>query len=191
MASDTLKLLKQLGTAIADDDVEAAAAAGCAALATNRVAAAALVDVVQCTATALVQDSKFTQALDIIETYAGNNDALTFEFVYCLYRLNRLDAAAAALAAVDEASKTEGVLHLEAQVHYKRGDAARGAAIYERYFAVNGVFNGDHEVLTNLLAALVSSGQARKAVKVAKDAAKDKEMEKTCTYARACMYVYT
>ena len=121
------------------------------------------IDAVQCKCGALLKLGKFAEALKAFDAFPAQTASQRYERAYCLYRLRRFDEATRALDAVPAAERTEGYLHLQAQVLYQSGQYAAAAELYERHFAgANAAADLDAELKANIVAAFVSAGQPQK-----------------------------
>ena len=116
----------------------------------------------QCKCGALLKLGKFAEALKAFDAFPEQTASQRYERAYCLYRLRRFDEATRALDAVPAAERTEGFLHLQAQVLYQSGQYAAAAELYERHFASASAADLDAELKANIVAAFVSAGQPQK-----------------------------
>ncbi|TMW62400.1 hypothetical protein Poli38472_009893 [Pythium oligandrum] len=115
-------------------------------------------DAIKIKCVALIRQEKFDKALELAVKYP----VLASERVYCLYRLKKDDEALALLPAeLNSATASPAVLHLAAQLHFRKGDYERAIAIYEELLA--NAKDGDDvmELQTNLLAAYTSAGRTQ------------------------------
>lgn len=117
-------------------------------------------DALKCKAIALLHLSDFKGALDALSAVSGA-DAVLFEKAYALYRSKEHAKVVELCQAIPESKRSAGLWHVEAQACYRLGDFGRSIEIYERHLSSADV---DIELRTNLLAALVSSGQSERAL---------------------------
>lgn len=116
-------------------------------------------DALHAKAVALIRSSRFQEALTALESLTD----LRFERAYCLYRTTRYAECQAALAAIPQQDRTDGVAHLEAQLNYRLGNFPKAAEGFEKLAAKD----PDAEAVTNVLAAHVSAGNTQAALKFA------------------------
>ncbi len=74
---------------------------------------------------------------------------------YCLYRLNQLSEALAALNGVE---RSENVLQLEAQILYRKGEFGECISSYQKIFKEHKL--NSTEIKTNIVAAYIARGRA-------------------------------
>jgi len=125
-----------------------------------------------------VQDFK-----GVVDTGTGFPPAIkekfTFELAYAHYRLREDLKAMELLKVLPEKNKTLAASHLQAQVHYRLGEYLEAVGIYEKLAK-----SDDPEIQTNLLAALVLSGNGKKALEEKKKKGEVMSYEKA--YNLAC-----
>lgn len=129
----------------------------------------------RCRCACLMQLSRTDEALELLDAEAqllGGTAALPR--AYCLYQkgavedalgvvARALDGSDGGSAARDEAD-TAGLLHLRAQLHYKRSEYTQSAASYRQVLEGDPGAASDPEVLTNATAALVMGGEHAEAM---------------------------
>ncbi|KAK9908732.1 hypothetical protein WJX75_002041 [Coccomyxa subellipsoidea] len=113
-------------------------------------------DAVQSKVVALIELSRFDEAVDAIDS---NNTAgdLAFEKAYSLFRLGNFTDALAALQA-GSTSQQVAKLQLEAQLYYRMGRNGDAIRIYHQLFKDHKI--SSLELRTNVLAAYVSGDRA-------------------------------
>lgn len=139
----------------------------------------------RCRIFALLNLSRWSDALQCCEKYKGGEDSFTFERAYCQYRLNKFQEALDALA-TSNGDDSDRDQRLEAQVRYRMGDYKACAEIYERLHAESPDENGP---LVCAMASHISAEKARDAVSLAKDAAQHLESSYEVCFNLACAYV--
>ncbi|GLJ44232.1 hypothetical protein SUGI_0923960 [Cryptomeria japonica] len=112
-------------------------------------------DALHCKVVALIQSDRVDEALALIHASSHFPIDLTFHKAYCLYRLNRLDEALAALKSLESDSN---VLQLEAQILYRQGAMDLCISKHEKLiqkFKIDSI-----ELKTNIIAAFISGGRS-------------------------------
>ena len=95
---------------------------------------------------------------------------MPFETAYCLYSLSKYDETLAALKSM-KGGKTAGMLHLEAQVHYRRGDYRLATSCFD---ALNEMPSQEgSDFVANVLASYASSGQTERGLKLSEELSPD------------------
>jgi signal recognition particle subunit SRP72 len=112
---------------------------------------------VKCKCICYIHEQKFEKALDL----ASKFDFLLFERAYCLYRSAKLEEA---LSVLEEADSGENVLHLRAQILYKRGDFEQSSDVYASIVEENEEQAQSSETLVNLGAAFTAANSGTKAL---------------------------
>lgn len=112
-------------------------------------------DALLCKVVALIQDDKVDDAISTINACKNADNSLSFHKAYCLYKKNLLEEASVALKGLE---KNEGVLQLEAQILYRRGDFDACIASYQSYSQKYGM--DSTELKTNLIASYISGGRS-------------------------------
>ncbi|CEL91633.1 unnamed protein product [Vitrella brassicaformis CCMP3155] len=127
------------------------------------------VDALRCKAFCLLQLSRWTAVLDLIDKarkskkFDLKKTDLEFEKAYCLYRLNRFNEALQVIQKVTNAGDFDGgeddpeqcFAKLEAQVRYRMGDYGKCRDIYEGLLEDEDNAQ-DKMLIVNLLAACIS-----------------------------------
>ena len=114
-------------------------------------------DALRCKVVCLLNERNYAEALPLCK----ENPELTFEKSYCLYRLNRLTEAVQVLNTV--ATKDLRHKHIAAQVNYRSGAFDESIEICNDMISKNE--DDSAELLTNTVAAYVSTGKSDKVVK--------------------------
>ncbi|TYZ59552.1 hypothetical protein PybrP1_009585 [[Pythium] brassicae (nom. inval.)] len=114
-------------------------------------------DAVRIKCVALIRLEKFDKALELAAKYAF----LATERAYCLYRLKQDDEALALLPSGGLDGHSAGLLHLAAQLNYRRGNYETCIRIYEHLLAQSRDGDDVMELHANLLAAYASAGRSR------------------------------
>lgn len=110
-------------------------------------------DAQRCKIVSLLQVGQFDDAIKLLK--AGRlADSMPFEKAYCLYRLSRFTEALDALKSVSE-SQAAAKLQLEAQLHYRLGNAKQCIQAYDAVYQKHKV--DSLEVKSNILAAYVDA----------------------------------
>ncbi|CAK9259565.1 unnamed protein product [Sphagnum jensenii] len=109
----------------------------------------------ECKVTALIQAGDISQALQTIESSQTPSLDFRFHKAYCLYRLNQLSEALAALNGVE---RSENVLQLEAQILYRKGEFGECISSYQKIFKEHKL--NSTEIKTNIVAAYIARGRA-------------------------------
>lgn len=121
----------------------------------------------RCRCACLVQLSRADDALALLDKHADVLGDETLLRGFCLYQKGELDAALALIepelaagADADGAAQARrtGLLHLRAQVLYKRCAYADAARAYRNVLAEDASASADEEVVTNATAAFVMAG---------------------------------
>ncbi|KAI0782942.1 hypothetical protein C8Q75DRAFT_488327 [Abortiporus biennis] len=122
-------------------------------------------DAIQTKLFLLLQTDQYLSALTLIDA----NENYSFEKAYTLYRLQREDEVQEALIALKEKDEEtdRGVIHLEAQLHYRQGSYEAAFNIYNDLLDSAEPDTEEHsDILTNLEAAqrqldFINSGYLR------------------------------
>uniref|UniRef100_K3X5P8 Signal recognition particle subunit SRP72 n=1 Tax=Globisporangium ultimum (strain ATCC 200006 / CBS 805.95 / DAOM BR144) TaxID=431595 RepID=K3X5P8_GLOUD len=114
------------------------------------------VDAVKIKCVALIRMEKFDKALELAAKY----DYLSTEKAYCLYRLKK-DEEALALLPSGLQGHSATLLHLAAQLNFRKGNYETCIRIYEHLVSIAQEGEDLMELQTNLLAAYASAGRAR------------------------------
>lgn len=117
----------------------------------------------RCRVFALLSLSRWSDALQVCEKLACEEDSFAFERAYCFYRLNKFQEALDALK--NGGDDDDGGRHrkLEAQIRYRMGSYDDCAEMYERLYEEDAEETG---LLVNALASRVSGDEPRKAIKL-------------------------
>jgi len=110
-------------------------------------------DAITCKVVALLQLSKYEEALKYINTLKGSSN-FDLERAYCLYRLRDFQKSLDILKKLDHSLPQ--VLELEAQVYYRLDDYKKSSDNYK--VLIDKHNQSSFEVKTNACAALVSGG---------------------------------
>jgi len=113
-----------------------------------------------CKVICLIHDSKFEDALILLNSNKTLSQNLIFERAYCFYRTKKLNEALSLLQDNNNfpIPKPKKVLELEAQVYYRLEDFGKCVKVYEQ---LQQDFKIDSpEMLTNLMAAYISGESA-------------------------------
>jgi len=113
----------------------------------------------KCRVFALLNLSRWSDALQVIDNAGSDKASLSFELAYCYYRLNRFQDA---LGAIGKAADDRSV-RLEAQVRYRMGDYEASAKMYEKLWKED---KDDTGLLVNTLASRVSGDRPAEALAV-------------------------
>jgi len=168
-----------LDAALKAEDDEAALAASDAILGENPGDATAF----QCKVVALIKMSRYEEAFDALESHADDAVDQSFEKAYCLYMLNREEES---LKALGDATALAGrSAQLAAQIHYRLGDAEKAVELFRK--SEEDLGGQSSETSINLLAALVSAGQADEALKYAAELSDSGQFEQQYNHACACI----
>jgi len=111
-------------------------------------------DALHCKIVALIQLSKFDDALKLVTNNAELSQKLTFERAYCLYRTKQFQEALGLLKDYPQ-PKPLRILELEAQVYYRLEDFQKCIQVYDELQDQHKL--SSPELKTNLAAAFVSS----------------------------------
>ena len=169
----------ELDAALKAEDDESALAASEAILESSPGDATAF----QCKVVALIKMSRYQEAFDALDSRVDDAVDQTFERAYCLYMLNREQES---LKALGDASTLEGRgAQLAAQIHYRLGEAEKAVELFRKAEADLG--GQSSETSINLLAALVSAGQADEALKYAAELSDSGQFEQQYNHACACI----
>ena len=139
-------------------------------------------DVLHVKLACLIELGSYSSAVRLIETH--NLQLLhTYEHAYCLYQIGCETACIELLAARGEALSGREAL-LAAQVHYRLGNYAEACTFFK---VAAGQGPPSIELSTNLMAALLSAGQAGEARELALSLASSTHFEAFYNHACACI----
>ena len=169
----------ELHQSLEADDDEAALAASESILAESPTDGTAY----ECKCVALIKLSRYKEALEALNSKANLAPGREFEIAYCLYMLNR---EAESLKALEDGTPLSGRrAQLAAQIHYRLGNFEQAAELFRTAEADLG--GRSTETSINVLAALVSAGQADEALEFAGSLADSGQFEQQ--YNHACAFI--
>lgn len=130
-------------------------------------------DALHCAVVALIQQSKFAEAVSLLEQHPSNLDNV-LEKAYALYRLFREDECIAVVDSIPESQRSEELNLVRAQAAYRREDAKAMSTMMETFLQDG---TGDPlEVKVNLVASYVIQGERAKAIALARTVEREYEL---------------